>query len=74
MNTVFLTLCLIADLSVPFGLIAVLGLAASVAAIGAALRSAPEGYEDQDGFQFKRPPTPVSKSVHVVLLRPHNAG
>jgi hypothetical protein len=63
MNTLLLTLVSIGDLSLRFGFIAVLlGLSVSLTAVGLALRSAPEGHEDEAGFHFKEARPAVGKS------------
>jgi hypothetical protein len=58
-----------------FGVIPLLlGLALSLAAILWALRNAPEGYEDENGFHFKQSRPVISQSPGVAILRPRNAG
>ena len=74
MNAVFLTLGFIAEFSVPFGLIAILlGVSATLATIGVALRNAPEGYETESGFHFKGTRRLVREPANLAMLRPHNA-
>ena len=51
-------------ISVPLGLAIVLS----------ALRNAPEGYEDEEGFHSERSHRPIRYSHGLGALRPHNAG
>ena len=51
-----------------------LGLPLSLAAIIAALRNAPEGYQDEKGFHSKESPPSTTYLTRAAILRPHNAG
>ncbi len=51
-----------------------LGLSVSLGALLWTLRNAPEGYEDESGFHFRKARTVISDSPRIAMLRPHNAG
>jgi len=53
---------------------AALGFSASWGALLWMLRSAPEGYEDEQGFHFRRTRNVIRDSTGVAMLRPRNAG
>ena len=57
-------------------ILVLVALPLSLAAIVLALRNAPEGYEDKEGFHFteSRQPTTTSSSTGAAILRPHHAG
>jgi hypothetical protein len=51
-----------------------LGVPLGLAVVLCALRNAPEGYEDEEGFHSKQSPPRVRHSLGLGILRPHNAG
>jgi hypothetical protein len=51
-----------------------LGLPLSLGGIVWALRNAPEGYEDEEGFHSKQRRSSIRHSAGVAILRPHKAG
>jgi hypothetical protein len=51
-----------------------LGLSASLGALLWMLRSAPEGYQDEQGFHFRKTRNVIRNSTGVAMLRPRNAG
>ncbi len=84
MKTPFLiiTLLLHADISstgqlwtLPFPVVpAALGTLLGLVLVLRGLRNAPEGYEDEEGFHSKQSCPRVRHSLHLGILRPHNAG
>ena len=49
-------------------------LSLSLTTILWALRAAPEGYEDADGFHFTQSSPSISRPVEIAILRPRHAG
>ena len=84
MKTTFLTITLLfhADISsigrlFPLlfaGVLAALAVSLGLAIVLCALRNAPEGYEDEEGFHSKQSPPRIRHSLGLGILRPHNAG
>ena len=51
-----------------------LGVSLALAVVLGALRIAPEGYEDREGFHFKESCARIRHSPGLSILRPHSAG
>ena len=79
MNTTLLIIALLSNTELEhsllrLGALMLFGLSLSLTTILWALRAAPEGYEDENGFHFEPGSPSIRHSAGVAILRPRHAG